>query len=940
MNRKPSTKQTGAFLLWFTALYVLCMGLRVWYFVRAGRSMICDADALEQHINALTAYGKWIRGLVYALVREHRLAWQSYSFGIGLGADFYTSMQYYAVGEPLNLIVAFLPASAVYYWYQLLILLRPYLAGLSFLTLCLWRDREGIREHFADRPLSRCAMLGGALIYSFSGTVLFIGMWNPFFVIPMITLPLLILGLDRLLIEKRCAPFVLAVFLAGVSNFYFFYMQVLFLFGYYALRRIFDRPRTPDGAKIPAGQSSPGHRADASGGPSDRPGATFLRFLLSGALGVSMAGVLLLPMFLALLDNPRSGGHALPPVYHAEYYRELLRNLILYVYHPLHDTELGLTIWAPLLFLALPVLAWKRRGLKRELAELLILTLMLVLPVFGYVLSGFSSALNRWCFAVALFTGWLYVREYPFWAGLVRRVFSGRLSGKPEGEPRDREMIPGLLLSVPILLCILWSVTLSDAPDRGNLPGGFIERMTGREFQERLMLTEVNALTQTVVTAPDTHVRYAARNPVWNASLLHGISSTQFYWSLANGAVAELFSDLAVNDMANYCYLGFEDRAMLMDLAGVTHYTLRFDTEEEQRYVPAGFVRTADYYNFAIYENSYPVGLGTVYDRVLSAGDWETLAPWDREEVMLGAAVLGDGDLQTAALAGIGKTSPGELVLTAEMHAVKALPEEGVSWERNPDGTGGRFIVTGRDGGTAQLLFGDLPELADGGEPRETGLFLGGLTVDGPRDIVNIDVHAYTGMEALEGALPDDTDAQVCRTLSYKTPESEFYSGWHNYYINLGSAAGPFAGVRICFPAAGTYTVQQLAAVTRPVGERFDEARRSLAAHSAQEVSLNKNPVSLMTDEVTLFARTEEGEAGILMLTIPWQRGWRAYVDGEETPLFRANTAFMGLVLSPGLHEITLRYRTPGLLAGLLFTLAGLAAFLWLMMREGKNGHK
>ena len=229
-NRKEKTrsgKDAPVILLIFTAAYALCMGLRVYYFMKAGRSMICDADAIEQHINALIAYGKWMRGIAYTLIHEHRLAFGNYSFGIGMGADFYTSMQYYAVGDPLNLPAAFLPSTAVYHYFQFLILLRPYLAGLAFIALCLYRSKS--------RKLSVPGIVSGALIYAFSGTVLFIGMWNPFFVTPMITLPLLVRGADRLYLEGRRVPFVLAVFLAGVSNFYFFYMQTIFIFGYFFL---------------------------------------------------------------------------------------------------------------------------------------------------------------------------------------------------------------------------------------------------------------------------------------------------------------------------------------------------------------------------------------------------------------------------------------------------------------------------------------------------------------------------------------------------------------------------------------------------------------------------------------------------------------------------------------------------------------------------------
>jgi uncharacterized membrane protein YfhO len=42
--------------------------------------------------------------------------------------------------------------------------------------------------------------------------------------------------------------------------------------------------------------------------------------------------------------------------------------------------------------------------------------------------------------------------------------------------------------------------------------------------------------------------------------------------------------------------------------------------------------------------------------------------------------------------------------------------------------------------------------------------------------------------------------------------------------------------------------------------------------------------------------------------------GWRAWVDGHEAPILRANSLFRAVQLPPGDHEIELRYE-PGAVA-------------------------
>ena len=78
----------------------------------------------------------------------------------------------------------------------------------------------------------------------------------------------------------------------------------------------------------------------------------------------------------------------------------------------------------------------------------------------------------------------------------------------------------------------------------------------------------------------------------------------------------------------------------------------------------------------------------------------------------------------------------------------------------------------------------------------------------------------------------------------------------------------------------------------------------------------------------------------ILCLSIPYTKGWTAYVDGVETELLRANTWSMALNIEPGEHTIELRYKTPGLTTGLLASaigIVGLGVILLLYRRNYKK---
>ena len=76
---------------------------------------------------------------------------------------------------------------------------------------------------------------------------------------------------------------------------------------------------------------------------------------------------------------------------------------------------------------------------------------------------------------------------------------------------------------------------------------------------------------------------------------------------------------------------------------------------------------------------------------------------------------------------------------------------------------------------------------------------------------------------------------------------------------------------------------------------------------------------------------------GYLITSIPYDENFVLKVDGKETLLFRANTAFLGAKIPSGEHKIVLVYHAPGRTAGSWCSLMGGMLALILVICEKKK---
>jgi hypothetical protein len=92
---------------------------------------------------------------------------------------------------------------------------------------------------------------------------------------------------------------------------------------------------------------------------------------------------------------------------------------------------------------------------------------------------------------------------------------------------------------------------------------------------------------------------------------------------------------------------------------------------------------------------------------------------------------------------------------------------------------------------------------------------------------------------------------------------------------------------------------------------------------------------------VRLNVRTEKSR--LLVVNESWSEGWRARVDGIETPIYRVNYLVQGVVVPPGEHEVVFNYDPPIFKVGLVISgvsLLGLLGLLGLGIRQRRRDRR
>lgn len=1005
MKKKTSLKNIGLFFIIYTVIYLAITGLIYYYFNAQNKSMVYHYDGWYQHIKALTYYSQWLRDSIGSLLHGDGL--KTWTFGIGYGADIITTLSYYCIGDPLTLLSVFFSRGNIIYLYHFLLLLRPYLGGLFFALYCYYKlshDRYDQNTSMVRGGISLPVMIGAAIAYDFSEVTLYLGRWHPYFIIPLVIFPLILLGVEKIFCEKKPWLYIIAVFLGGVSNFYFFYMMMIFT-ALYIIVRGFKNWNISEYSRYTCIESEDHKRKskddnykskdDKNKSEDDKHNSKdyeskgkktlvlssirsyifgILPFAPYTLLGISLAAVMFLPIVISFVQNPRSGlDFAVYTLYEPRYYVRLLRNLITFVDHPMYDTQVGLS--SPVI--AAIILVFCVKGHKRLKVVTVLTAMGLILPVCGWGLNGFSYMINRWTFAVVMLGCYILValfEEIMSLSAIRSLVFALLCFGYAcllkglhllNGEdinPRDNARVSIRILIIFALIVLVNSIVRNNSRfaytkrkdifrvivgtiamaltvtsvvyniyygyegSKGNFSQDFMDKMNAQEYETQIMNNEVLAVEKaaSLDSVSDSLYRYSGYDLVWNGGILDGVSSTDFYFSLANGNISNFLTLLGVKEQFTFGYQGLDERFILNTLANVRYYTISAYDETQTQFVPFGFTQRYDVpegeipwstvTNYKVFSNVMPLSVGMNYTGYINESDFMNASLTERQEMIAQGVVVSDEAADKLAAMGYDACEP-EYTQIDIPYTISV--SDGVTV------TDSAFVST-VDGGTVTFNFQGMPNC-------ETYLCI--------KDLVCKDEENARFLLTFEGFY--DADAQgepyVTKTLMYQTPLSQFYSNWHDFIINMGMRADASYSIRLTLPADATYSFDNISIVC----QSMDMAAAKMMEHLSEpmtDLDLHLSQEAHATDTVT--GNVSLSKDSLVLLSIPYTKGWTAYVDGVETDLVQADVMYMAVPVSAGDHTIELRYHTSGLLAGCIVSIVSLLVLILFMIYVRNKGRK
>ncbi len=799
-------------------------------------------------------------------IRGGKISTMDYT--LGQGEDVITTLSNYGYGDPLTFLAALTPAAYTEYLYDFLILLRFYLAGLAFLVF------------LRDKNQKNLLALTAVFIYLFSG----FGLWSirdPFFLNAMIYLPLMIMGMEKVKRGESLLWFSMAVFLCACSGYYFFYMNAMAVVVLYVIEFLY-RPQKPFLKPL-------------------------IRVTFAGVFGTLASFAILLPNIYALRDSTRKEG-----VYNAvslwHYSKEYVRLMLvkLFAVTNVNDNAWAVGYLSTSVVIIPAILLvcknWKRRKNKCYAILLGLCMIAMFVPVVAFGMNGFRYVTNRYMYVVLLALAYIFVDVMPeadklsinvLWT-VCTVVFLGTLLLGKDIPVYEVTVLFFLMVAMvglfmfgrkkPAFFTGIFLFTLCNLLINGNLlyqpfganmtetflDAGTVEKEyhTYTKKVEGLFRKDKESLGRVDVT------NYMGWNP--NQSLVTKLAGISQYYSVISEKPYEYLNELGIVTDLLYKHrrLGVDGRSVLSHLSNV-HYV----TANNSKRVPFGFekVKGIPY----LYQNTYDTSLGYTYEDTIQIKDYEKLSALEKESILSEALVVEEGEST--------KVSP------------TVIPE------------------------TVSLEFADFQDMQIKDETIQTTAENGFVTLKMPRNSGYEYFLQMKDFSLIRGERNESWGAvrvgKDSRRFCINDATYDFHFDRIEPIFNLGNhllREKEEVSLRLNGPAL--YHVSDIQAYRLNMPKLMNQVEDRME-ESLEHISYEKN---------VLYGDIRVSQPKWLCLAVTDKPGYQLYVDGVKTSYQTVNRMYIGTKLSKGYHEIELKYQTPGLYLGIIFSILGiLCSFLW-----------
>ena len=564
-----------------------------------------------------------------------------WDWSLDLGSNFIGGQMFYVVGNPSFWLSLLFPSRYFMYVVGWIYILKYAVAGLTSYA-CM-------RRYVRDQQMA----VIGSMLYAFCG---FMGEDLLFYHFHDVValFPLLILTFDGMMLEKKRGPFIFAVCINALVNYFFFIGEIIFMAAYYIIRYLVPRFREYI-RRLP-------------------------QIILEGALGCMLGAVLLLPAFFFVIQNPRIGMDytgSIALVYGAERYLYILKGLILPGEVMSHQSAViknnfsSCNAWIPATGLVL-VIAFITENRKHWITRMLIFCLiMAVVPIFNASFSLFAGLYCRWYYMADYIMVLASTMVLDRWESDKKR-WAGRT-------PQDAAITRGAVIWGAVQVAFILFLTLvkwSDSePSKIYRPGLFAYWcviallgtlltwlvLTVLKSRQKTVLAAVIFVISVIVTISDVYLlqlahredarhiydrlmtsadieyttpeyRFTSRDNI--ETLSHGYPASANFCSTVSGSIFRFYESLGLKrDVKSP-----EAPDGMMNLISA-RFSIETKPREGEEPVQVVNGRYTTYY---VYEDRAVPPIGFTYDTYMTASDFAATFEDDRAVLMLKTLIVPD----------------------------------------------------------------------------------------------------------------------------------------------------------------------------------------------------------------------------------------------------------------------------------------------------------
>lgn len=867
---KKHTIRPGSWFLTYTFWYLLfACGVYI-IFTLNGRTLIWSTDGIRQVYTTMSYISEHIR----TFIATGRLTFDMMDFSLGQGMDVLSSMCFYGLTDPINLLSALTTGDGMEFMYAVAIGVRVYFAGAAF----------GLYLRYAFKS-EGWATAAAATIYVASGYLLFTAVRHPHFVNGALYLPLILFGVEKLLGESKPHAFIGFTALMLFVNFFFAYTNTILAILYIVLRLAFRfRERRLRGTA-----------------------ADGFALLGSYLLGMAISAVVFLPITFLYLQNGRTAvqqGYAGSLLmYPLKYYALLFTSAV----QPSGSSGYWSVVGLSPIALFCAVLLLFKRGKNRTDAQILVyatsLFLLLLFPFVGKIFNAFGYVTNRWSYALAFPVSASSAIMLPELARLDKKrltmlgvfctlyllaaVFvSTRIGLLKLHSPGFAAIVACLMVLVLLRTFNIKSKFVFQALISllafsyasfvySPLFGDYVSEFNKRGVFDRIMNSDLIALhlidddgvyrsTQTNINDPFAH--------------LIGYKPALSYWSILPAWTADYQKGVMLSSRTSFhnAY-GLDGRTTLNALAGLKNIVR---TKGDLSLLPYGSYPVAETENALVYQNPYALPFGYAFPEAVAESALEALSPIDRELIHAQFAVVED-TLKADLPVGQYKSPLIDLDWTLQAISGVELHDHRINSE---------------NGGTMRMAF-------DAPAGHNVYILIDGVTIKKTVGTKPIMISFATVDVSGRGFITDNRD-----NFSYEQ---------EGLLLDLGCINEPRDGADLLISKAAQIGYEDIRVYAVPI-ETITMPLERLAAQPLENIKTCANQIS---GEIAL------DQPAILQVCVQYGDGWSATVDSKEVEVFRSGGMYTGVRLDAGAHRVVLRYRTPYIREGTV--VSGIGLLVW-----------